>query len=126
VGAVLIVELPDASKIPVLAEAVVPDFSGDVEFRIAMTPEDLKRQATLTRWASSGADASRSFPDAKLAEDGVEQVFRRRFADDFADGIDGNAQFPPPVPASHRRGARRPACVAWPRGRGFSGPDAAS
>jgi hypothetical protein len=25
-----------------------------------------------------------SFPDAKLAEDGVEQVFRRRFADDFA------------------------------------------
>jgi hypothetical protein len=24
------------------------------------------------------------FPDAKLAEDGVEQVFRRRFADDFA------------------------------------------
>jgi len=32
------------------------------------------------------------FPDAKLAEDGVEQVFRRRFADDFADGADGDPQ----------------------------------
>jgi hypothetical protein len=33
-----------------------------------------------------------SFADAKLAEDGVEQIFRRRFADDFTDGVDGDAQ----------------------------------
>jgi hypothetical protein len=30
---------------------------------------------------------------SKLAEDGIEQVFRCRFADDFANGVDGNAQF---------------------------------
>jgi hypothetical protein len=42
-GAVLIVELPDASKIPVLAEPWFLIFQADVEFRIAMTPDDLKR-----------------------------------------------------------------------------------
>jgi hypothetical protein len=40
---VLIVDLPDASKIPVLAEPWFLTFQADVEFRIAMTPEDLKR-----------------------------------------------------------------------------------
>jgi hypothetical protein len=34
----------------------------------------------LTRWESSGVDPPQSFPNAKLAEDEVEQVFRRRFA----------------------------------------------
>ena len=38
----LIVDLPDASKIPVLAEPWFLTFQADVEFRIAMTPEDLK------------------------------------------------------------------------------------
>ena len=42
-GAVLIVDLPDASKIPALAEPWFLTFQADVEFRIAMTPEDLKR-----------------------------------------------------------------------------------
>jgi len=42
-GALLIVDLPDASKIPALAEPWFLTFQADVEFRIAMTPEDLKR-----------------------------------------------------------------------------------
>ena len=33
----------DASKIPVLAEPWFLTFQADVEFRIAMTPDDLKR-----------------------------------------------------------------------------------
>ena len=42
-GAVLVVDLPDASKIPALAEPWFLTFQADVEFRVAMTPEDLKR-----------------------------------------------------------------------------------
>lgn len=42
-GAVLIVDLADASKIPALAEPWFLTFQADCEFRIAMTPEDLKR-----------------------------------------------------------------------------------
>jgi hypothetical protein len=42
-GAVLIVDVPDASKVPVLAEPWFLTFQADVEFRIAMTPDDLKR-----------------------------------------------------------------------------------
>jgi len=41
-GAVVIVELPDPSKIPALAEPWFLSFDAEVEFRIAMTPEDLK------------------------------------------------------------------------------------
>ena len=41
-GAVLVVDLPDASKIPVLAEPWFLTFQAECEFRIAMTPEDLK------------------------------------------------------------------------------------
>ena len=41
-GAVLVVDLPDASKIPALAEPWFLTFEADVEFRIAMTPDDLK------------------------------------------------------------------------------------
>jgi len=41
-GAVLIVDLPDAAKIPALAEPWFLTFEAEVEFRIAMTPEDLK------------------------------------------------------------------------------------
>ena len=33
-----------------------------------------------------------SFADAELAEDRVEQILGRRLADDFADGVDGEAQ----------------------------------
>lgn len=42
-GAVIIVELADASKIPALAEPWFLMFQADVEFRVAMTPDDLKR-----------------------------------------------------------------------------------
>ena len=42
-GAVLIVDLPDASKIPVLAEPWFLTFQADVEFRVAMSADDLKR-----------------------------------------------------------------------------------
>jgi hypothetical protein len=42
-GAVIIVDLPDASKIPALAEPWFLTFQADVEFRIAMTPADLKK-----------------------------------------------------------------------------------
>jgi hypothetical protein len=40
-GAVLVVDLPDPSKIPALAEPWFLTFQAGVEFRIAMTPEDL-------------------------------------------------------------------------------------
>jgi len=42
-GAVLVVDLPDASKIPALAEPWFLTFQADVEFRIAMTPDDLMK-----------------------------------------------------------------------------------
>jgi len=42
-GAVVIVDLPNASKIPALAEPWFLTFEADVEFHVAMTPEDLKK-----------------------------------------------------------------------------------
>jgi hypothetical protein len=42
-GAVLIVDLPDASKVPALAEPWFLTFQADVEFRVVMSPDDLKR-----------------------------------------------------------------------------------
>ena len=42
-GAVLVVELADPSKIPALAEPWFLTFEADVEFRVAMTPDDLKK-----------------------------------------------------------------------------------
>jgi len=41
-GAVLVVDMTDASQIPALAEPWFLAFNADVQFRIAMTPEDLK------------------------------------------------------------------------------------
>jgi hypothetical protein len=41
-GAVMVVDVPDSSKIPALAEPWFLTFQADVEFRIAMTPDDLK------------------------------------------------------------------------------------
>jgi hypothetical protein len=40
--AILIVEVADPSKIPVLAEPFFLLFQADVEFRIVMSPEELK------------------------------------------------------------------------------------
>jgi len=42
-GAVMIVDLADASKIPTFAEPWFLTFNADVEFQPVMTPEDLKR-----------------------------------------------------------------------------------
>jgi len=42
-SAILIVDLPDASKIPTLAEPWFLAFEADVEFHIAMTQEDLEK-----------------------------------------------------------------------------------
>jgi hypothetical protein len=42
-GAVLVVDLPDPSKIPSLAEPWFLTFQADVEFRIVMTPADLDK-----------------------------------------------------------------------------------
>jgi hypothetical protein len=53
-GAVIIVDLPDASKIPALAEPWFLTFEADVEFRIAMNPDDLKKaglDALGKKWA---------------------------------------------------------------------------
>ncbi len=42
-GAVMIVEMADASKIPTFAEPWFLTFNADVEFHPVMSPEDLKR-----------------------------------------------------------------------------------
>ena len=47
-GAVLIVDVPDPAKIPALAEPWFLNFCADVEFKIAMTPEDLRRAGLET------------------------------------------------------------------------------
>ena len=44
-GAVLVVDLPDPSKVPALAEPWFLTFQAEVEFRVAMTPEDLDKAA---------------------------------------------------------------------------------
>jgi hypothetical protein len=42
-GAVLIVDVPDPSRIPALAEPFFLALNASVRFRMAMTPEDLAR-----------------------------------------------------------------------------------
>lgn len=42
-GAVLVVDLADASKVPALAEPWFLTFNADVEMRICMTPADLEK-----------------------------------------------------------------------------------
>ncbi len=42
-GAVLIVDMADPSKVPALAEPWFLAFNADVEFHIAMTPDDLQK-----------------------------------------------------------------------------------
>ena len=53
-GATMIVNLDDPSKIPTFAEPWFLTFNADVEFRVAMTPEDLARaglDALGKKWA---------------------------------------------------------------------------
>ena len=52
-GAVVVVDVPDPSAIPALAEPWFLTFQAQVEFRIAMTPEDLKKsgiEAIAKKW----------------------------------------------------------------------------
>jgi len=42
-GAIMVVELADASKVPALAEPWYLLFNADVEFRVVMTPADLEK-----------------------------------------------------------------------------------
>jgi len=49
-GAVMVVDIPDASAIPSIAEPWFLNFVANCEFRIAMTPDDLMR-ANLTKLA---------------------------------------------------------------------------
>ncbi len=53
-GAVIVVNVPDPSAIPALAEPWFLTFQAEVEFRIAMTPDDLKKSGIdkiATNWA---------------------------------------------------------------------------
>jgi hypothetical protein len=54
-GAVMIVEVPDASAIPAIAEPWFLNFEAHCEIRIAMTPDDLMR-ANLTKLAEKWSD----------------------------------------------------------------------
>src|SRR6266702_3066802 len=59
-GAIMIVNLEDPSKVPMLAEPWFLTFNADVEFRVAMTPEDLARaglDALGKKWASGTGNA---------------------------------------------------------------------
>jgi hypothetical protein len=42
-GAILVINLVDPSQIPAFAEPWFLTFKADVEFRVAMTPEDLQK-----------------------------------------------------------------------------------
>jgi len=42
-GAVIVVDMADASKIPALAEPWFLTFNAEVEFRVCMTPSDLEK-----------------------------------------------------------------------------------
>ena len=55
-GAILILDLADPSKIPAVAEPWFLAFNADVEFRIAMTPEDLGKAGL--------ADVGKKWPKA--------------------------------------------------------------
>jgi len=42
-GAILVINMDDPSQIPAFAEPWFLTFKADVEFRVAMTPEDLQK-----------------------------------------------------------------------------------
>jgi hypothetical protein len=45
-GAVLVLDMPDASKIPMLVEPWMLAFEADIELRPVMTPDDLKKDSS--------------------------------------------------------------------------------
>lgn len=54
-GALMVVEVNDASQIPAIAEPWFLNFEASCEFRIAMTPEDLMK-ADISKLASKWYD----------------------------------------------------------------------
>jgi hypothetical protein len=53
-GAIMIVNIDEPSKVPVLAEPWFLEFDAEVKFRVAMTPEDLRRaglEALGKKWS---------------------------------------------------------------------------
>jgi hypothetical protein len=53
-GVMMVIEMEDASQIPGYAEPWYLNFEADVEFRVAMTPEDLKKaglKGLAKKWA---------------------------------------------------------------------------
>ena len=58
VGQLSLLNMPDPSKIPALAEPWFLTFNADVQFRIAMTPEDLK-EAVWKSLARIGLETQR-------------------------------------------------------------------
>jgi hypothetical protein len=56
-GAILVVDVADASKIPSLAEPFFLSFNADVEFHVTMTPEELGKAGLDSigkKWPSLG------------------------------------------------------------------------
>ena len=52
-GAIMVVDVADPSRVPVLAEPWFVTFNADVRFRIAMTPDELKKSgidAMAKKW----------------------------------------------------------------------------
>ncbi len=54
-GAVLVVDVPEASRIPALAEPFFLTFGATVKFRIAMTAEDLAKSGLDTIGSKYGS-----------------------------------------------------------------------
>ncbi len=60
-SAIIIVDLPDPSKIPALVEPWFLTFKADVKLRIVMTAEDLKNaglESLGKKWAETGLQAA--------------------------------------------------------------------
>ncbi len=56
-GAVLVVDVADPSKVPAIAEPFFLSFNAQVEFHVAMSPEDLGRaglESMGKKWPAAG------------------------------------------------------------------------
>lgn len=56
-GAVLVVDIPDASHVPAIAEPWFLSFNAEVSFHVAMTPDDLGRAGLDSigeKWPAAG------------------------------------------------------------------------
>jgi hypothetical protein len=56
-GVIMIVDVADPSRVPVLAEPLFLCFNADVEFHVVMSPDDLRKaglDALGKKWGASG------------------------------------------------------------------------